>query len=118
MDTLTDVPGFKATEPQTPKKPSLHFSVIAVKGSRVLVNKQELFKHTCFHVCRSGDESNIALTELGAKGRIQEEGEKRIEDAGTQKDHVPGVDEPDHTEVRSSVEPLLVHSLWSLYLLQ
>lgn len=71
-----------------------------------------MIKNTCFlyinivcllHVSSAEDEEgpNIALAEMGAGGGAKEGEEgKKLEDAGTQKDHVPGVDEPDNTEVR------------------
>ena len=47
-----------------------------------------------------GDEK-IELVEMGTGGGVQETEEgKKLEDAGTQKEHVPGVDEVDNIEVR------------------
>lgn len=53
------------------------------------------------HASSAKGDEKIELVEMGTGGGVQETEEgKKLEDAGTQKDHVPGVDEVDNIEVR------------------
>lgn len=77
------------------------YQSVFVKSTRFVLTLFVFFINS-EHVSNAEGDEKIELTEMGTGGGAQgvvEEG-KKLEDAGTQKEHVPGEDEPDHTEVR------------------